>query len=166
MTYAGNLMGRFMGREILGRETLGREALGRCILLMGLAVGLSFGVGLGLGGGGMVQAQQKPTIQQLLQSDLQGIPGQETILEVLTIPPGGATPRHVHPDGHEIVYVLEGSTTAEVDGRETRSYGVGEVVHVPPNVPHIGRNASKTEPLKVLIIRIKDKSKPVMVPVK
>ncbi len=83
-----------------------------------------------------------------------------------TIPPGGATPRHIHPDGHEIVYVLEGATTAEIDGRETRSYGVGEVVHVPPNVPHVGRNASKTEPLKVLIIRIKDKSKPVMVPVK
>jgi len=37
---------------------------------------------------------------------------------------------------------------------------------VPPNVPHIGRNASATEPLKVLIMRIKDKSKSVMVPVK
>jgi quercetin dioxygenase-like cupin family protein len=136
----------------------------RCILRLALAIGLSLGVGLG--GGGTVQAQQKPTVQQLLQSDLQGIPGQEAILEVLTIPPGGATPRHIHPDGHEIVYVLEGATTADVDGRETRSYGVGEVVHVPPNVPHVGRNTSKTEPLKVLIIRIKDKSKPVMVPVK
>jgi quercetin dioxygenase-like cupin family protein len=146
MTYGRNLMGRLMGR---------------CILLVALGIGVSLGLG-----GGMAQAQQKPTIQQLLQSDLQGIPGQETILEVLTIPPGGATPRHVHPDGHEIVYVLEGSTTAEIDGRETRSYGVGEVLHVPPNIPHIGRNASKTEPLKVLIIRIKDKSKPVMVPVK
>jgi quercetin dioxygenase-like cupin family protein len=139
-------------------------------LLLALGIGASLGVslslGLNLGGGGTAQAQQKPTIQSLLQSDLQGIPGQETILEVLTIPPGGATPRHIHPDGHEIVYVLEGSTTAEIDGRETRNYGVGEVVHVPPNVPHIGRNASKTEPLKVLIIRIKDKSKPVMVPAK
>ena len=135
--------------------------MGRFILLLALGIG----AGLSLVGG-TAQAQQKPTIQQLLQSDLQGIPGQETILEVLTIPPGGATPRHIHPDGHEIVYVLEGSTTAEIDGREPRNYGVGEVVHVPPNVPHIGRNASKTEPLKVLIIRIKDKSKPVMVPVK
>ena len=131
---------------------------------------LMFGVGMGLGPGpgstGSAQAQQKPTIQSLLQADLQDIPGRETILEVLTIPPGGATPRHIHPDGHEIVYVLEGSTTAEIDGRETRNYGVGEVVHVPPNIPHVGRTASATEPLKVLIIRIKDKSKPVMVPVK
>lgn len=114
-------------------------------------------------GSGSAQAQ-KPSIQSLLQADLQGIPGQETILEVLTIPPAGATPRHIHPDGHEIVYVLEGATTAEIDGRETRTYQVGEVVHVPPNIPHVGRNASATEPLKVLVIRIKDKSKPVMVP--
>jgi quercetin dioxygenase-like cupin family protein len=131
-----------------------------------LLLALGVGIGFGPGGAATAQAQQKPTIQSLLRSDLQGIPGQETILEVLTIPPGGATPRHIHPDGHEIVYVLEGATTAEIDGRETRNYGVGEVVHVPPNVPHIGRNASTTEPLKLLIVRIKDKSKPVMVPVK
>lgn len=122
--------------------------------------------GIGLGRADVAQAQQKPTIQSLLQTDLAGIAGQETILEVLTIPPGGATPRHIHPDGHEIVYVLEGVTTAEIDGRATRDYRAGEVVHVPPNVPHIGRNASPTEPLKVLVIRIKDKSKPVMVPVR
>ena len=135
--------------------------MGRTVLL------LAFGAGFVLGqGAGWVEAQQKPTVQSLLQADLQNIPGQETMLEVLTVPPGGATPRHIHPDGHEIVYVLEGTTTAEIDGRETRNYGVGEVVHVPPNVPHIGRNASATEPLKVLIMRIKDKSKPVMVPVK
>jgi quercetin dioxygenase-like cupin family protein len=138
--------------------------MGRLILLLTIGVGIGLGIGLGLGQ--EAQAQQKPTIQSLLRSDLQGIPGQETIFEVLTIPPGGATPRHVHPDGHEFVYVLEGATTAEIDGRETRNYGVGEVVHVPPNIPHVGRNASKSEPLKVLIVRIKDKSKPVMVPAK
>lgn len=127
---------------------------------------LGVGIGLGLGHVGPAQAQQKPTIQQLLQADLANLPGQETILEVLTVPPGGATPRHIHPDGHEIVYVLEGATTAEIDGLETRTYGVGQVVHVPPNIPHVGRNASATESLKVLIVRIKDKSKPVMVPAK
>ena len=134
--------------------------MGRFIVLAML------GVGIGLGLAPAVRAQQKPIVQTILQTDLQGIPGQETIFEVLTIPPGGATPRHIHPDGHEIVYVLEGTTNPEIDGRETRTYGVGEVVHVPPNVPHIGRNASATEPLKVLIVRIKDKSKPLMVPVK
>jgi quercetin dioxygenase-like cupin family protein len=137
------------------------EPMGRPVLLLLFVVAL-------MGGPlGPDRAQaQKPTIQSLLQADLQGLAGQETILEVLTIPPGGATPRHIHPDGHEIVYVLEGATTAEIDGRETRTYRVGEVVHVPPNIPHVGRNASATEPLKVLVIRIKDKSKPVMVPAK
>jgi quercetin dioxygenase-like cupin family protein len=139
---------------------LREKVLGRFILLF------SLGAAIGAGLAGRAQAQQKPTVQQLMQTDLQGIPGQETILEVLTIPPGGATPRHMHPDGHEFVYVLEGATTAEVDGRETRTYRVGEVLHVPPNIPHTGRNASAIEPLKILIVRIKDKSKPVMVPVK
>jgi len=86
--------------------------MGRTVLL------LAFGAGIILGqGAGRVEAQQKPTVQSLLQADLQNIPGQETMLEVLTVPPGGATPRHIHPDGHEIVYVLEGTTTAEIDGR-------------------------------------------------
>ena len=131
---------------------------------------LTFGVGVGLGLGewgiGGLQAQQKPTVQTIHRADLENLPGQETILEVLTIPPGLATPRHIHPDGHEIVYVLEGSTRGEIDGRETRTYNVGEVIHVPPNIPHVGANASTTAPLKVLIVRIRDKSKPIMVPVK
>jgi quercetin dioxygenase-like cupin family protein len=136
--------------------------MGRCIALLTLVIGIGFGSGCV----GTAQAQQKPTIQSLLRTDLQGIPGQETIFEVLTIPPGGATPRHLHPDGHELVYVLEGATTTEIDGQDARTYRVGEVLHVPPNIAHIGRNASATEPLKVLIVRIKDKSKPVMVPAK
>jgi quercetin dioxygenase-like cupin family protein len=136
--------------------------MGRCIALLTLVIAIGFGPGCV----GAAQAQQKPTIQSLLRTDLQGIPGQETIFEVLTIPPGGATPRHLHPDGHELVYVLEGATTAEIDGQDARTYRAGEVLHVQPNIPHIGRNASATEPLKVLIVRIKDKSKPVMVPAK
>jgi quercetin dioxygenase-like cupin family protein len=138
--------------------------MGRGFLLLVLGVGI--GLGLGEIGVGPVEAQQKPSVQTVFRADLENLPGQETILEVLTVPPGLATPRHMHPDGHEIVYVLEGVTRAEIDGRENRNYGVGEVVHVPPNVPHVGANASTTEPLKVLIVRIRDKSKPLMVPVK
>ncbi len=50
--------------------------MGRIALL--LALGLA--IGLGQSGAGTAQAQQKPTVQILLQTDLQGIPGQETIL--------------------------------------------------------------------------------------
>jgi quercetin dioxygenase-like cupin family protein len=135
----------------------------RTILLLGAGIGI--GLALGHVDVSRVQAQQKPVVQTVFRADLENLPGQEAILEVLTIPPGLATPRHIHPDGHEIVYVLEGSTNAEINGRETRNYNVGDVVHVAPNIPHTGRNASATEPLKVLIVRIKDKSKPIMVPV-
>jgi hypothetical protein len=60
--------------------------MGRIALL--LALGLA--IGLGQSGAATAQAQQKPTVQILLQTDLQGIPGQETIIEVLAVPPGGA----------------------------------------------------------------------------
>ena len=58
--------------------------MGRIVLLLALGVGIT--LGLGQGSPASAQPQQKPTIQSLLQADLQGIPGQETILEVLTIP--------------------------------------------------------------------------------
>jgi len=136
----------------------------RAALLLALGIGLGLAAGhVGISG---VQAQQKPVVQTVFRADLENLAGQEAILEVLTIPPGLATPRHLHPDGHEIVFVLEGSTRAEIDGRPNRTYNVGEVVHVPPNIPHVGANASTTAPLKVLIVRIKDKSKPLMVPAK
>jgi quercetin dioxygenase-like cupin family protein len=138
--------------------------MGRSSLLLG--AGVAIGLGLGQLGLGRLEAQQKPVVQTLFRADLDNLPGQEAILEVLTVPPGLATPRHRHPDGHEIVYVLDGSTRAEIDGRETKTYNVGEVVHVPPDIPHIGANASTTSPLKVLIVRIRDKSKPLMVLVK
>jgi len=43
--------------------------------------------------------------------------------------------------GHEIVYVLEGATTAEIDGRETCNYGVGD--H-----PHQGQEQAVMVPVK------------------
>lgn len=100
----------------------------------------------------------------LLRTDLAGVPGQEAILQFVQIPPNGRAPKHVHPDGHEIIYVLEGDTFLEMEGQPPRSAKAGQVLHVPPNIPHGGGNSSATAPLKLLVIRIKDKSKPIMVP--
>jgi quercetin dioxygenase-like cupin family protein len=135
--------------------------MGRSSLLLG--VGIAAGLGLGQLGFGQLEAQQKPVVQTIFRADLDNLPGQEAILEVLTVPPGLATPRHLHPNGHEIAYVLEGVTRAEIDGRDTKTYKAGEVVHVPPDIPHVGANASSTVPLKVLIVRIREKSKPLTV---
>lgn len=53
---------------------------------------------------------------------------------VVRIAPGPRTP-HVHPRSAEVVYVAGGSGTAWEDDVPTR-IGVGDVVVVPPGVPH------------------------------
>jgi quercetin dioxygenase-like cupin family protein len=125
--------------------------------------GLLAASGIGL------HAQQTPSRtllpRTLLQADLQGIPGQEVIIQLVDIPPGGATPKHIHPDGHEIAFVLEGDTFVDIEGDARKSLKSGELVHIAPNIPHLGGNSSPTAPLKLLVIRIKDKSKPIMIPV-
>lgn len=53
---------------------------------------------------------------------------------IVRIPPGPRTP-HVHPLSAELVYVAGGSGTAWEGDVPTR-VGVGDLVVVPPGVPH------------------------------
>ena len=53
---------------------------------------------------------------------------------VVRIAPGPRTP-HVHPRSAEVVYVAGGTGTAWEDDVPTR-VGVGDLVVVPPGVPH------------------------------
>src|SRR4051794_16993676 len=53
-------------------------------------------------------------------TDLQSLPGQEVLISVLTGRPGFRLPLHMHPDGHEFVYVLEGEQTFEIEGVGTK----------------------------------------------
>ena len=71
----------------------------------------------------------------------------------------------MHPDGHEFTFVIEGEQIFEIDGVGTKVVKAGEVLYTPPNTPHFGRNATNSTS-KTLVIRIKDKQKPVMVEVK
>jgi len=133
-----------------------------------IALGGLFAAGLivGLVSSELIHAQPAGYSTKLVyRTDLQNIPGQEVLIYASDWPPGFRLPWHVHPDGHEFVYVLEGEQTFEVDGVGTKVVKAGEVIHTPPNVAHFGRNA--TDKLsKTIVIRIKDKDKPIMVEVK
>jgi quercetin dioxygenase-like cupin family protein len=109
---------------------------------------------------------QPVTFKTVLQSDLQGLSNRETIMQALDIAPGAVMPWHMHPDGHELAYVIEGTAVLEVDGQPARTIKAGEAFHVQPNLPHGGRNASATERLRLIVVRLKPKDKPVTVPVK
>jgi quercetin dioxygenase-like cupin family protein len=124
------------------------------------------GVILGMASSEMIHAQVAGySTKQILKDDLQNIPGQEVLFFTSDWPPGYRLPLHMHEEGHEFVYVIEGEQTFEIDGVGTKVVKAGEVLHTPPNVPHFGRNA--TDKLsKTLVVRIKNKDKPLLTEVK
>ena len=104
--------------------------------------------------------------KQVLRTDLKNLPGQELLIFASTWQPGFRLPLHMHPDGHEVTYVVEGEQTFEVDGVGTNIIvKAGEVLYTPPNTPHFGRNATDRIS-KTIVVRIKDKDKPIAVEVK
>jgi len=110
------------------------------------------------------QAPQYQT-KQVLQADLTNCPGQEIIVFASTWQPGFRLPLHVHPNGHEVTYVVEGEQTFEMEGGRTQVVKAGEAIYTPPNTPHFGRNATD-KISKTVVIRVKDKDKPVTVEIK
>ena len=126
---------------------------------------VGFGAVLGAAGSVIIQAQVPAfATRQIFKTDLANIPGQEVLFFTTDWQPGQRLPWHMHPDGHEFVYVIEGEQTFEIDGVGERIVRAGEVLHTPPNVAHYGRNAT-SKLSKTLVVRIKDKSKPIMVEV-
>jgi quercetin dioxygenase-like cupin family protein len=105
-----------------------------------------------------------PGVREVLRDTLNGMEGQEVIMQEATLPAGAVIPWHIHPDGHEITFVLEGSPTLEVEGQGVKKLNAGEGFHIQPGVVHRGMNESGA-PAKVLFVRLKPKDKPIMVPV-
>jgi quercetin dioxygenase-like cupin family protein len=103
--------------------------------------------------------------KQVAQTDLNNLPGQEALIFTSTWQPGFRLPLHMHPNGHEFTFVIEGEQTFEIDGVGTKVVKAGEVLYTPPNTAHFGRNATD-QVSKTLVVRIKDKDKPIMVEVK
>lgn len=132
------------------------------------AVAGMFAAGIVVGGLLMelvhAQAPQYQT-KQVLQSDLNNLPGQEIIVFASTWQPGFRLPLHMHPNGHEITYVVDGEQTFEIEGAGTKIVKAGEAIYTPPNTPHFGRNATD-KISKTIVIRVKDKDKPVTVEIK
>ena len=124
------------------------------------------GVLIGAGASEIIHAQA-PTYatRQVIQADLKNLPGQEVVLFASTWQPGFRLPLHMHPEGHEITYVVEGEQTFEIDGVGTRIVKAGEAIYTPPNTPHFGRNATDKES-KTVVVRINAKDQPVAMEVK
>jgi quercetin dioxygenase-like cupin family protein len=131
-------------------------------LLLGAALALAFGAGLATQS--MVGAQQTPiTSKTVMQEPLVGGIYEEMMMQEVSFQPNAGVPWHIHPDGHEIAYVLEGAIKLQVDKQPDRIVKAGEGLHMNANVIHRGQ--AEASGAKLLIVRLKPKDKPVMQPV-
>ena len=109
---------------------------------------------------------QEPSVTSLMSKDLADFPGKEGLMITVEYPPGGSDPVHRH-NAHGFIYVLEGSVVMQVKGGKETTLTPGQTFYEGPDDVHVvGRNASSTKPAKFLVLLVKDKGAPVLVPVK
>jgi len=126
---------------------------------MALMLALSFTVGIVVGvvGNQVLNAQQRPMKATLFfKGELEGMPGQEVVVQLVEFAPRGSSGKHIHP-GHEVVYVLEGSGVKEAEGEAPAPVKAGTVTYVPAGKVSETKNESATAPLKFLVFRVHPK---------
>jgi quercetin dioxygenase-like cupin family protein len=108
---------------------------------------------------------QDAKVTQLMTKELADIPGKEALMLTVVYPPGGADPVHRH-NAHGFIYVLEGSVVMQVKGQKPVTLTAGQTFYEGPDDIHVvGRSASSTQPAKLLVLLLKNKGAPVLVPV-
>ena len=109
---------------------------------------------------------EEAKVTPLLSKELNESSGKEGLMMIVEYPPGNADPIHRH-NAHGFIYVLEGSVVMQVKGGKQVILTSGQTFYEGPEDVHVvGRNASKTQPAKLLVFLVKDKGAPVLVPVK
>jgi quercetin dioxygenase-like cupin family protein len=107
-----------------------------------------------------------PNVTSLISKELKDIPGKEGLMITVEYPPGGADPVHRH-NAHGFIYVLEGTVVMQVRGDKEVTLTPGQTFYEGHDDVHVvGRNASTTEPAKILVFLVKDKGAPVLLPEK
>lgn len=111
-----------------------------------------------LAGPAVAHDGQTETVATKFDQAIPNIPGKSLIAVEVDYAPGAASPPHTHANSAFIyAYVLSGEIESKVNGGETRIYKTGESWFEPPGAIHsISRNASKTEPAKLLAIFVVD----------
>lgn len=100
----------------------------------------------------------KPTT--LMTKDLPDVPGKEGMIETVDFAPGEVSQPHRH-NSDVFVYVLEGSIITQVKGGSPQTVRAGDTFYESPTDIHsVSRNASETEPAKLLVFYVKTKGAP------
>src|SRR6201992_1516586 len=110
------------------------------------------------------EAPNEAKVTPLFSKDLSDFPGKEGLMITVVYPPGSSDPIHRH-NAHAFVYVLEGSIVMQVKGGKEITLTPGQSFYEGPNDIHtVGRNASTTKPAKFLVLLVKNKDAPVVIP--
>ena len=103
---------------------------------------------------------QVGTVTRLMTKDLPDVAGKEGMIEIVDFAPGEASQPHRH-NADLFVYVLKGTVITQVKGGKPQTVHAGEVFHESPTDLHIvSRNASETQPAKLLVFYVKAKGAP------
>jgi quercetin dioxygenase-like cupin family protein len=112
---------------------------------------------------GTAMAQQAK-VTSLMSKDLAENPSKEAQMIIVEYPPGASDPIHRH-NAQALVYVLEGSIVMQLRGGEQVTLTPGQTFYEGLDDVHVvGRNASSTNPAKFLVVLIKNKGAPALVP--
>ena len=130
-----------------------------------IAAVVAFSVALALGSASTLYAQSSVSAP-LMSKDLPEFAGKEVVMSTVTYPAGVASAPHRH-DAHTFVYVLEGSVVMQVEGGQPMTLVPGQTFYENPTDVHAtSKNASQTQPAKILVFMIKEKGKPATRPAK
>jgi quercetin dioxygenase-like cupin family protein len=104
------------------------------------------------------QDGEAQTVTKNFGAAIPNIPGKSLIALEVEYAPGAASPSHTHAKSAFIyAYVISGAIESKVNGGEMRIYRAGESWSEAPGATHsISRNASKTEPAKLLAVFVLD----------
>jgi quercetin dioxygenase-like cupin family protein len=116
------------------------------------------------------QAQNRPAAQStpgpVFQHDLPNVTleGWEVTVSEVDVPPGRDGRPHHHP-GFVLAYVLQGAIVTKISNQPETTYKAGQMFYEPPGSTHqVSRNASATEPAKLLALIFAKKGSPLVTP--
>jgi quercetin dioxygenase-like cupin family protein len=107
---------------------------------------------------------QEPKVTPLMTKDLADFPGKEALMISVEHAPGGSSAIHRH-NAHAFVYVVEGSVVMQLKSGKEVTLTPGQSFYEGPDDVHVvDRNASTTQPAKFVVVLIKNKGAPPVVP--
>src|SRR5262245_21194529 len=105
-----------------------------------------------------------PKVTPLMSKDLQGIAGKEGTMLLREYARGRGAPVNRH-NASACVYVRDGSVVMEVRGGPEVTLTQGQTFFEGRDDVHvIGRNASTTQPARFVVVLVKDKGAPALIP--